>query len=40
VVALVQLDALDRRAVLDEHVLVDAGRLTRDVLEDDDVHCG
>ena len=36
--ALVELDAVDRGPALDEHVLVDARRLARDVLQHENVH--
>ncbi len=36
--ALVQLDPQQRCASLEKHVLEDAGRLTGDVLENEDVH--
>ena len=38
--SLVELDAPKGRSALTEHVLVDAGRLAGDVLEDEDVHRG
>ena len=38
--SLVELDAMQRGAALAQHVLEDAGRLARDVLEDEDVHAG
>jgi hypothetical protein len=37
-IAFIELEAVDLRSALEEHVLVHAGRLTGDVLEDEDLH--